>query len=306
MIVTGLSQNRYLTGNGVKVEIAPDSGTFAIGTKISMTVTKLVTHPGDILYTYPPITLYPSPSGLVIDLAPYIRGLVPYPYVPTTNYQDPIPNYQNFNIAFSEDQTNTSATFLNKTFVRGFRRTWTGQGQTLGATEILSPIARIPYWEGWPIAIFKMDNNTIKSILVVPSEDSKQMRVPAACTPLYVRFMNSLGGYSFWMFNQWEWSTKSNPLGSVQTITEDRSLGFGMENNIVAHSRVKEEHYPLIRDLIVSPVIQVYQTGADPFKADWTKVDAVSNNFNANNYDSLQEVSISFALNSKTKASIPW
>ncbi len=307
MIITGLNSNRFLTGNGIPVQIAPDGGqTFATGTLVTMTISRLATHPGQEVYTLPPSKLYPGPNGVVIDLAIILRGLMPYPYVPTASYEDPVPNYQNFTFTFEEDQTNTSQVFSNKTFVRGYRRTWTPTAQTLGATELLSPVATIPFWDGFPIAAFQMEANTIKPLLVLPEGLGRRMRPPNACDPLYVRFMNSLGGYSFWMFNSWDWGLGSSPSGVVETTGPDRSLGFTQESTITAHGRVKSEHYPLMRDLISSPVIQIYSTGEVPFDQPWTKVEGKSNTFDVGNYDGMREVSFQFALDQKIHTQTTW
>lgn len=307
MIVSGLNNNRFLTGNGIPVQITPDGGqTFATGTLVTMTISRLATHPGQEIYTLPPSKIYPGPNGVTLELSEIIRGLMPYPYVPTAAYQDPVPNYQNFTFTFEEDQTNTSEVFSNKTFVRGYRRTWTPTAQTLGATELLSPVGTIPFWDGFPIAVFQMDANTISPILVLPEGLGKRMRPPTACEPLYVRFMNSLGGYSFWMFNSWEWGLSSSPSGTIPATGETKSLGFDQENTITAHGRIKSEHYPLIRDLIASPVIQIYSTGEVPFSQPWTKVEAKQNSFNTSNYGDMQEVSFQFELDQKIHAQTTW
>src|SRR5690606_24663849 len=122
---------RFLTGNPIPVTFAPDTQDFLSGSKIILTITKLVTHSGDVAYTYPPFTLYPSPKGITIDLAPYIKGLMPVPYVPDGSYQNPIPNYQRVTITVEETQGNTSQVFSNKTFIHGCRRTKSNQVITL-------------------------------------------------------------------------------------------------------------------------------------------------------------------------------
>src|SRR5699024_1758256 len=144
---------------------------------ITLTITKLATHSGDVAYTYPPFTLYPSPKGITIDLAPYIKGLMPIPYVPDSSYQNPIPNYQRFTITVEETQGNTSQVFSNKTFIRGFERTKSNQGITLPIGTTLNNADRIPIWDSYPTARFFIDsNNTIQHQLVVDSQYTKRMR----------------------------------------------------------------------------------------------------------------------------------
>ena len=234
MIVSGLNTNRFLTGNPIPITITADSGEFAIGTKITMTIARQPTHPGQSLLSYPPITLYPVEGGVSVDLRPYIIGMMPEPYIPTNSYQDPVPNYQVFNISFSENRTDTSAIFSNKTFIRAFKRTKSNNALTFGINEELKEGEKIPVWQGYPTARFWIDSSSrIRATPVVTSEHSKQMRLPTACNPFYVRFLNSKGGYSFWMFNAWENATKSDDLGVIkQTGINNKSLGFDEENTL--------------------------------------------------------------------------
>lgn len=305
MIVTGLNGNRFLTGNPIPVTFAPDTQDFLSGSKIILTVTKLATHSGDVAYTYPPVTLYPSPKGITIDLAPYIKGLMPIPYVPDSSYQNPIPNYQRFTITAEETQGNTSQVFSNKTFIRGFRRTKSNQGITLPVGTTLNNADRIPIWGSYPTARFFIDsNNTIQSTTVVDSQYTKRMRMPTACNPFYVRFLNSLGGYSFWMFNAWEWETSSDAVGVIKTTTNinNRSLGFAEQNTVTVDTRVKREFYGLMRDLVVSPVVQVY----NEFDMEWLKIELQGSSFSTSNYEDLQEPTFTFDLMLNTNPQTVW
>lgn len=308
MIVTGLNSNRYLVGNPIPVTMSLEaSALFTTSSYIEMTITKIATHAGDETYTLPVIRLHPSPSGLTIDLAPYIKGLMPKPYIPYSSYTNPVPNYQRFNIALSETQTNTSNTFLSKTFVRGFKRDDEPYAITLSVNEELNPADKIPIWGAYPSARFWIDaSSEIQSTTVVESQYIKQMKVPVACNPFYVRFMNSLGGYSFWMFNAWDWQTKSKEEGVIErpTFLDNESLGFTEENIVTVDSRVKREFYPLIRDLLVSPVIQVYQQFSTT--RTWKKIELKGNSITENNYEDLIEVSLSFNLHLNNNPSVLW
>lgn len=306
MVVTGLNSNRFLAGNPVPVTITQSSGTFATAAIITMTITKLATHPSDMQYTLPPVKLYPPSDGITFDLAPYIKGLLPEPYVPTTNYQNPVPNFQRFNITFNESQSDTSAAYLNKAFVRGFKRTKSNQAITLSSGEVLSPSPRIPVWPTFPSAYFTIDatGNIIPST-VVPTDVVKQMNPPASCDPFYVRFLNSLGGYSFWMFNAWEWEANSNSVGVIERTTSvnNKSLGFREESQVTLDTRVKREFFPLLRDLIVSPVVQVY----NQFETNgWLKIELQDGSFSENNYEDLVEFTCKADLMLNVNPQVVW
>lgn len=304
MIVSGLNNNRFLTGNPIPITITADNGEFAIGTKITLSVIRQSTHPNQPIYIYPPITLFPVQGGVKLDLRPYIVGMMPEPYIPGNSYQDPVPNYQVFNFTFSENQTDSSAVFSNKTFVRGFRRTKSNNALTLGIGEELREGEKIPVWQGYPTARFWIDSSSvIRSTTVVTSEHYQQMRTPTACNPFYVRFLNSKGGYSFWMFNSWEHATESDELGVIEkTGINNKSLGFSQEDTVTVDTRVKREYYDLIRALIVSPVIQAY----DQFDMDWLKIELKGTTFQTNNYDDLQEFTCEFDLMLNVHPSVIW
>lgn len=130
------------------------------------------------------------------------------------------------------------------------------------------------------------------------------MHTPTSCNPFYVRFLNTKGGYSFWMFNAWEYSTTSKELGVVSTTTSinNKSLGFSEENTVTVDTRVKREYYDLIRALIVSPVIQVY----NQFDMEWLKIELKGTTFDSNNYEDLQEFTCDFDLMLNTNPGTIW
>lgn len=305
MIVSGLNSNRFLAGNPIPVTLSLSGASFEQGKFITMNITKLTTHGGEAPVTLPPIKLYPSPEGITIDLAPYIKGLLPNPYIPGNSYQNPVPNYQNFNITFSENQTDSSNAFLNKTFIRGYRREESDSAFTLSVNEQLNPADKIPVWTGYPSARFWIDaSSTIQSTEVVEPEYSKQMRLPTNCDPFYVRFLNSLGGYSFWMFNSWEWKTQTKDVGVIERTAYlgNRSLGFKEDNTVTVDTRVKREFFVLIRDLISSPVVQVY----DKFGMTWKKIELKGNSITENNYEDMIEVTATFDLMLNNKPEVLW
>lgn len=305
MIVTGLNSNRFLIGNKIPVTIKLDnSENFEVGSVIIINITKLVTHSGDVQVTLPSIRLFPNKDSLVFDLSDYIKGLMPYAYTPNNSYQNPIPNYQRFNITIHENQKNTSEVFLNKTFIRGFKRLYSNSAFTLSVNETLCPSDKIPYWNGYPFARFYIDgNSTIQVQEVVDPQYTKQMRPSTSCDPFYVRFLNSKGGYSFWLFNAWDLNTKSSSKGLVNKVLSRDSLGFSEENTVNVDTRVKREFFPLMQDLIVSPMVQVYNKfGTD----NWVKIDLKNSSYTENNYEDLIEFSCSFDLNLGNKPEVIW
>lgn len=288
MNLTGLNSNRYLAHNRIPITI---TGDYNRDSEIVMSITR-----NSDSYNLPEIRLFPSPSGLVLDLSPYIKGLLPIPYVPGNSYSDPIPNTESFNITFSDSQD--SEVFLNKTFIRGGRRTSSMDAQTVSTNTRLAPVDILPYWDGYPNGDFKIDSSSrIRYNLLV--DNFKQMRNPKSCDPFYIRFLNSLGGYSFWMFNSYESDSDSNGLGTI-TGLKNRSLGFTNTTSINADTRVKREFYPLMLDLMVSPVVERYKDG------EWNQIFIKPGTFNSNNYEDLAEVTCEFETNLNYNPGVIW
>jgi len=307
MIVSGLNSNRFLAGNPIPVTMSLDGASFVQGKYITMSITKLIEYPDDVLYTLPPVKLFPSPSGITIDLAPYIKGLLRPPYIPGDSYILPIPNLQKFNITFSENQTDSSNVFLNKAFIRGFKREESDSAFTISIGEELVPAGIIPVWSGYPYARFGMrESSTIGVYTVVEPQYVKQMRLPTNCDPFYVRFLDSLGGYSQWMFNSWDWETKTKGGGVIERTASlgNRSLGFKEENMITVDTRVRREFFPLIRDLLCSPVIQVYDKFASG--KNWKKIEIKGDSITQNNYEDVMEITLTFDLMLNNKPEVIW
>lgn len=302
MTVIGLNSDNFLSGNPLPITITPDV-SFTIGDYVNVTIIRLVTHPGDIETSYPPIRLYVQTTGISVDLMPYIKGMMPYPYIPTTTYQDPVPNTQNFTIIFSLS-SGGGQIFFNKTVIRGFKRTKSNSGLTVTNGTVLKESDKIPVWEAYPTAKFTLTASKIIPSTVLDPEDIRQMKIPIACNPFYVRFLNTLGGYSFWMFNSWEWGTKSKSLGLIEKTTDinNVSLGFSEKNEVKVDTRIRRDFYGIIRALDVSPVIQVY----DKFNMDWLKIELMDSSFEENNYEDMQEFSCTFDMMLNTKPEVLW
>jgi len=105
------------------------------------------------------------------------------------------------------------------------------------------------------------------------------------------------------MFNSWEDNTESDEYGVIKrTGINNKSLGFDQEDKVIVDTRVKREYYPLIRALIVSPAIQVY----NQFDMDWLKIELKGTTFETNNYDDLQEFTCEFDLMLNVNPGVIW
>lgn len=313
LVVTGLSSNRFLVGNPIPVTFSLDTGNFPANSLIKLTITRNVSHSGDVVQALPAMNLYlPQTGSLTIDLAPYMKGLLPYAYVPGTSYADPIPNYQSISIAVAyyanANGTQTEAvSYLNKTFVRGWEEGKRNAAYTVGSGDILRDADLIPVWNGYPASMFFMEvDNTIRSTPAIPSTESKLMKVPSSCDPFYVRYLNSKGGYGFLLFDVWNWTTTSEDLGMINNSPHPfiKDLGFDRDDTVTAQMRIRREFFPMFRALILSPVVQVYNKFGNV--GEWTQIKVVDSSFEESSFEDMVEVSAEFDLHLNINPAQVW
>lgn len=301
MNVTGLSSNRFLVGNPIPVTFTE---TFPSTAVIRLTITREVTFTGQASETLPPIDLYPFGTSLTIDLAPYIKGLLPYPELPS----DPVKTYQLISISvgyFPAGTQTESYNFPSKTFVRGWNEQKRTTAYTLPINEILRDSDLIPVWSGYPTEMYYMDvDSTIRSTPVVPPLEAKQMKLPSSCDPFYVRYLNSKGGYGFWMFDVWRWNSESESKGVIdrRPSPENSSLGFDREDTVTAEGRVRREFIQMYRALLYSPHVHVY----NKFGQTWTHIEVQEGSYEENSFEDLYEVSIEFKLSLNISPALVW
>src|SRR5690606_33915398 len=89
---------------------------------------------------------------------------------------------------------------ITKTFIKGGKRTYSSN-QSTSVNTPLSPSQKLPQWGGYPIDYYYM--SALKQMTktnVLPRTGSKEIRKVKGCDPLYIKFRNLQGGYSYWLF----------------------------------------------------------------------------------------------------------
>jgi hypothetical protein len=252
------------------------------------------------LYTY-------GQTSIRFDISPVVR--VAFKDVPhNTNYSTLTPfvvqnNWIKIKFLIKEVLNNGTATFktpFDKTFVSGGKRTYAAN-QTVSINKPLIPTEKIPQWGGYPIDYYYF--NTSKQMVksnVVPDE-LKEIRKIKGCEPSYIKFKNSLGGYSYWLFENTEYEDKSKNYGTINGIDYLKDLGNEVESGITLTSKVPKRFMPLMFDLAISQEIYLFKGNNQ-----WERLSSDNNKVNQNNFNTNEKVKLKFERHHRYNPSLLW
>jgi len=228
MVISGLSSNFYLSDNPIFINVS----NIAAGVSyIEIVITRYNTD-GSVDVVSTPQKLYNLNNDISLDIAPLVKSFMPEP-LHDKNYYN-LTQYAFNNNFIKAKVTVNEIKFINQRgrdnireyydllstqsftnhFIRGGKRTY-DSNQNLVSGQNLLVTDTIPIWGGYPVDYYTTNassgivkNNTIPTNL-------KEERSSKGCNPLYVKFMNSLGGYSYWLFENYENEESNDNLGSV-------------------------------------------------------------------------------------------
>ena len=156
-------------------------------------------------------------------------------------------------------------------------------------------------------------NNQITSTTIVDPTIVDQ-RPLQGCNQLYFRFLNMLGGYSYWLFENWNVVKSTSKTQVIQRRGNDISTGQKSNYVLNVESRVDRRYFKLIRALIQSPEIYVLNLSdkidaVSGFTLSANKWEQVWNRGNSTSIDSIQllnEVKLNFDYISTMKSETIW
>jgi len=160
--------------------------------------------------------------------------------------------------------------------------------------KILHNYDKIPYWDDYPAEryytseSFNIYFETINSV----KQNQKERMPNDCCNPIYVKFLNALGGYSYWLLRGQTTNFKTQNVGYYNSDYRNTAdYGNTLETTIQLHSKVPERYINIIRELIVSPEIYFYQP-ENRWK--WTQIINNNNTFDYGLDKKINEVQLSF------------
>lgn len=268
MTVTGLEQNGYLINNTIKVVVSHPLIYKLEVSILNQANGKSVTLPN--LYSDPTFT------KVEFNIEKLIKGLFTEPYPNfdfTSNTPLLIPESSNrfslnFRVTTTEGDTDEWA--AQKTFIRGGMFN-DEMNQRLSSNRFVTPTKIVPIFQGYPFANFwlnnefkvqKLNQGVIGFYPDLPIEYVREK----TCNGKYIMFLNSLGGYSFWLFDNWEVEESSSSLGIINNGYNQKDLGQNYNSGFKVVGKIPERFYPLMRDLIFSPDIWVFMKEENAWK----------------------------------------
>jgi hypothetical protein len=302
--LVGLNDDRYLINNPISVKISSTNNPVYF----RMVVNNLTNQK-----TSTEFISYPDTNGISnVQFEAIIKSLFDYPsdaigyilpdqLVPNANKCRIRVYYRSLNVETGEISVEILGVDTVKTFIRGGKRT-SDVNQTLQGSQILTPCAKLPFWDGYDTAEYYLDENSLirkRLLLDVPSSRYELLR-KKGCNEVYVKFLNQNGGYSNWLFESHLDKESNKSLGGFVKDDKADDLGNEVDNSLQCSAKIPKSYRPLINDLIISPEIYVLIDGI------YKRVRSSSNSIN---YDSIKRsynVNINFDFDYRFNPSLLW
>jgi hypothetical protein len=288
MDILGLENNYYLAGNDIWIQV---SNFPKVPIRLELEVTNLNTGA-----TMPLFRLYSDINNVFkFNVSQTIRPLQPYPnHINLNTLQE---YRMEFTVIF-EDNTSEAST-LDRYFIRGGRdKNNVDEWYLSDGYKLL-----ISKWVDWRGILLPGYANKIQNNLIVdyiPSvADTFKMILPSSCNARIIKFLNSIGGYQYWVFESWEIKPKVKAQSMISQIPMQlrddvsRNLGTDTTKEITLKTKTPAELQPIIMDLIESPEILMYDPAGVDTASSWHRLQLNNSNeaiYNSNDMSYLNEI----------------
>lgn len=305
--IIGLNGNGIFINNPILVSaIFTQSGNPVPLKFLVVRITNASTQEFTEIKTYP---LF-GDNKVRIDLSPILKSMFKKP-VHDTSYSivtDESNNREVFNFSFIGNYEISGIPYSqilninNKAFFRGgYRTNLQNHGSVIGSRLNSTPV--IPYWSGYPVAEYKVITDfKIEKNPIIDNISDRERRYVKGCNPVYVKFLNSLGGYSYWLFEGLTNNSNTNNLGYSNSFNETIDFGNDLKRSLQLYSKVPVRFYPLMLDLIESQEIYVYNYAYQP----WARIINNNNSLSENDAKKNYEVKLNFEVVSNYNPSLLW
>lgn len=320
MAVSGLNRDRYLINNPIWVDVTAVPST-AIYVRVTIDALNL---PDSNIPTS--LRLHPLNGSLYFDLSEAVKSFFPVPdFSAETASGTPIlTNYENIKVILAAiNQTGQTVQELEftKLYIRGGAE-GVRTNVSLGQNAVLKESTKIPRWGAYPVRKYYLAGDgsrsgvAIHSNTTIPATETEQRRV-LGCNPIYFKFLNTQGGYSYWLFEKWEGEKTTKSADTVMSRSLDYSLGAEIEYEIEVETRVERPYFKTMRALVQSPEVYVFNLNALLFedatsgastvsRQGWGKVFGGNNSVTFNNNEDVKEVKFKFDVITKQRPSLKW
>lgn len=286
LVINGLVKDFFLSNNPILVNIEETSAFDFFTVKVG---------------SYAASTITPINNKATLDISSYVKSLLPLGNK-MVKLSIVVSSYRKVS---GNDQL-LSSTTLNKHFIRGGKR-GSQTNTTAQPNEILKTTDKIPYWAGYPGVFSRLIQSSgfwsISNIQLDPAFDFVEQRKIKGCNSIYVRFLNSLGGYSYWMFEGVTDQQKNTNEGLINN-TRMIDLGNSYDQELELYSKVPKSYIALIQDLIISPDIYIYRLGEEGVV--WDRYYSANNTLEVNPAKNAQSVKVKLKPFNKFNPQLVW
>jgi len=258
MTITGLENNYYLFNNTVQVVV----------NGFGLTNIKYLEVIATNNYNSKTMALrfYPLNNEFAFDISTLVKSTFDYPN------NDLLKNLNNITFDFNavDELDIIETTSIDKYFIRGgnfkgFYPNGTIKQNYINNFDFINILIseKIPRWIGKIIEATQITDDAFTTTSFNPSLFFEIQEIP--CNGKYVKFLNSLGTYSYWFFEGFENKKDTKALDLINSIpytfTDNNffDLGVTVESEIEIRTQVPERFNDLMLHLIISPEVYIVE-----------------------------------------------
>jgi hypothetical protein len=306
MTISNLNQNNYLIGNDLWVRI---NGLANPAKRLKLKVENLTNAKKFDLI------LYASPANeFLFNIVAPVRALFDAPI----HDSDPLNTLARLKFTFDIEFLGAFANdtqIVNKNFMRGFRQNKgylenyinpeshliVGKWLNYNINNISGIDFDICDYVNFVFAIQKMNLNTI------PFFNSEKIIIES-CNYKIIKFLNSLGGYQYYVFEAYEIKDTAKPLKNIPkqinnfNDTAFQSLGTELNKEIEFYTETKSEDQVIISDLIKSFDVLMWDVESEI----WIKLVPNTNTTIFNTKDKMYKNKIKYDFYTEVNNSLLW
>lgn len=296
MNVKGLDNDYYLTQNDIWVKVSDLT--------IETSVLELTVYNETTGASLKPFIMSPSPNReFVFNVCIPVRGLMPYPDHMNIN------SLQKFTLSFKFKKSDNTyeddhAISITKFFILGGRNKQATKEWYLNPSEELV-VGKWINWNGVTLPSFAKRIQGDEIVDFIPNETINIDLT--TCNYKIIKFLNSLGGYQYFIFERYEKKTKSKAGKSVRVLNDRLRLDdfkntkMNTDRSIEFYDETTKEAQIVIEDLVCSPEVLLYDESGDDEHSKWQRLIIENNEAIINNWQEtyLNKISFSFSDNVK-------
>src|SRR5690554_6585430 len=310
--VRGLNSEMYFINNPIFVEVETDEKRLLIEVIHNNITRELVFDVYNDL--------------VVFDLAILAKTLMPLPHYDSIFEQQQSTNIlRNVRLKFykiDEDDNQTLFYQTNHTFIRGGFIVGNNISVQDGAELIESD--SVPVWVGYPSYYAEIEGTEIIWQSLPPQEKMDIIK-ERNCNGVYLCWLNSKGGYSFWLFEAWEMRIKADETEIINRYRPSynyqgfQTTGNDSQYSLNVKSIIPKKYFNHIKSLVNSPDVWLYNLediadyygNINPFippinNAIWKRIANNGNSFSWSNSEKTKEISFDFDIVNTENRRLLW